>query len=118
MKKGRPGLLLVVVADAERAEPLARLLLAETSTLGVRVRHDERYELARRMAEVETAFGRVALKVATLPDGGTRAVPEFESVRAAAERAGRPLREVAEAAIEAWRQSNGRRPGRTSGATP
>ena len=38
---------------------------------------------------------RVALKVATLPDQGERAAPEFESVRAAAERSGRPLREVA-----------------------
>ena len=108
MKKGRPGLMLVVVADVERAEPLARLLLAETSTLGVRVRHDERFELARRLDEVETPFGRIALKVASLPDGGSRAVPEFESVRAAAERAGRPLREVAEAAIGAGQESNGR----------
>jgi hypothetical protein len=32
-----------------------------------------------------------------------RAVPEFESVRAAAERAGRPLREVSDAALAAWR---------------
>jgi uncharacterized protein (DUF111 family) len=29
-------------------------------------------------------------------------MPEFESVRAAAERAGRPLREVSEAAVAAW----------------
>ena len=104
MKKGRPGLWLVVIAEVGHAEPLARLLLAETSSLGVRVREDERYELERRSAEVDTPFGRVALKVATLPDGGTRAVPEFESVRLAAERSGRPLREVAEAAIVAWRR--------------
>lgn len=104
MKKGRPGLWLVVIAEAGHAEPLARILLAETSSLGVRVREDQRYELERRSAEVDTPFGRVTLKVATLPDGGTRAVPEFESVRLAAERAGRPLREVAEAAIVAWRR--------------
>ncbi|MBI5711292.1 MAG: nickel pincer cofactor biosynthesis protein LarC [Candidatus Eisenbacteria bacterium] len=104
MKKGRPGLWLVVVAEPEQAGLLARLLLTECSTLGVRVRHDERYELARRAVEVETRYGKVALKVAALPDGGERAVPEFESVRAAAERAGRPLREVAEAALAAWRR--------------
>jgi uncharacterized protein (TIGR00299 family) protein len=105
MKKGRPGLWLVVIAEAGHAEPLARILLAETSSLGVRVREDQRYELERRSAEVDTPFGRVTLKVATLPDGGTRAVPEFESVRLAAERAGRPLREVAEAAIVPWRRA-------------
>ena len=34
-------------------------------------------------------------------------MPEFESVREAAERAGRPLREVAEAALAAWRERGG-----------
>jgi uncharacterized protein (TIGR00299 family) protein len=110
MKKGRPGLWLVVIAEAGQAQPLARMLLAETSSLGVRVREEERYELERRPAEVETPFGRIALKVASLPDGSLRAVPEFESVRAAAERAGRPLREVAEAAIGAWRRGGGSAP--------
>jgi uncharacterized protein (DUF111 family) len=34
-------------------------------------------------------------------------MPEFESVREAAERAGRPLREVSEAALSAWRERGG-----------
>jgi uncharacterized protein (DUF111 family) len=42
------------------------------------------------------------MKVARLPEGDERAAPEFESVRAAAERTGRSLREVSEAAIAAW----------------
>jgi hypothetical protein len=107
MKKGRPGVWLTVIAEPAAADPLAALLLTETSSLGVRLRFDERYELERRIAEVETAYGAVAVKVASLPGGGERAVPEFESVRAAAERAGRPLREVAEAAIAAWRLRSG-----------
>ncbi|HEY3217302.1 MAG TPA: nickel pincer cofactor biosynthesis protein LarC [Candidatus Eisenbacteria bacterium] len=104
MKKGRPGLCLVVVAEIDHADQVALSLLRETSSLGVRLRHDERYELARRAAEVETRFGRIALKLAEVPGEGERAHPEFESVRAAAEKAGRPLREVAEAAIEAWKR--------------
>jgi len=107
MKKGRPGMWLVVIAEPETADALARLLLAETTSLGVRVRHDERVELERRAEPVETPFGRILLKVASLPGGGERAVPEFESGRAAAERAGRPLREVAEAALAAWRERSG-----------
>ncbi len=105
MKKGRPGMWLVVIAEPERAAGLARTLLSETSALGVRLRHERRYELARRPVEVATPFGPVALKVATLPDGSERAAPEFESVRAAAERAGRPLREVADAALAAWKRA-------------
>jgi hypothetical protein len=107
MKKGRPGMWLVVIAEPERADALARLLLTETTSLGVRVRHDERLELERRAEEVETPFGRILLKVASLPGGGERVVPEFESVREAAGRAGRPLREVAEAALAAWRERGG-----------
>jgi pyridinium-3,5-bisthiocarboxylic acid mononucleotide nickel chelatase len=103
MKKGRPGMWLVVIAEPRQAGALARMLLAETTSLGVRVRHDERVELARRAEAVETPFGRIELKVASLPGGGERAVPEFESVREVAERSGRPLREVAEAALAAWR---------------
>jgi uncharacterized protein (TIGR00299 family) protein len=104
MKKGRSGLWLVVVAETDRAPELAQRILQETSSLGVRMREDVRFELERRMEEVETSFGRVALKVASLPEGGERAAPEFESVRKAAEASGRPLREVAEAAIEAWKR--------------
>jgi uncharacterized protein (TIGR00299 family) protein len=109
MKKGRSGSWLVVVADPAHAEPLARLLMRETTTLGVRVREEERFELERRAVEVETPFGPVALKVASVPGEGERAVPEFESVRAAAERSGRPLREVSDAALAAWRESAARR---------
>jgi uncharacterized protein (TIGR00299 family) protein len=104
MKKGRPGMWLVVIAEPDHIDTLARALLRETSALGVRVRVEERYELERHTVEVETPYGRVTVKVARLPDGGERAVPEFESVHAAAERAGRPLREVSEAALSAWRE--------------
>ena len=102
MKKGRLGTLLVVIAEPAAADAIARMVLAETSTLGVRVRTEQRIELDRRAVEVDTAFGRVALKIATTPDG-ERAMPEFESVRTAAERTGTSYRDVAEAAVTAWR---------------
>jgi hypothetical protein len=104
MKKGRPGLWLVVVCEPGAAESLAGRILAGSTSLGVRMRLDERFELPRRTVEVATPFGTVTLKVAALPDGEERAHPEFESVRAAAEARGRPLREVAEAALAAWRE--------------
>lgn len=109
MKKGRPGTMLVVVADPAQAEKLAALMMRETTTLGVRVRTEDRFELDRRIVEVATEFGPVRIKVARLPEGGERPVPEFESVREAAERAGRPLREVTQAAIEAWAAGAGAR---------
>jgi len=105
MKKGRPGLWLVVIAETDRASALAQAILTRSATLGVRVRIEERFELERRAVQVETRFGAIDLKLARLPDGEERPSPEFESVRAAAARSGRPLREVAEAALEAWRKT-------------
>ena len=102
MKKGRPGHWLVVLAPPEQADSLARTILAETSTLGVRLREERRIELPRRAVEVATPFGAVVLKVATLPDGSERAIPEFESVRATAERTGASLRAISDAALKAW----------------
>ena len=107
MKKGRPGLWLIVIALPDHVDALARLVLAETSSLGVRVRMDERFELERRVENVDTPFGAVAVKVARLPEGDERMAPEFESVRAAAERTGRSVREVAEAARSAWSRRRG-----------
>jgi len=102
MKKGRPGSWLVVIAPPERADALAALILRHTSTLGVRVREERRLELPRRIERVTTPFGEVAVKVAELGEGAHRAMPEYESVREVAERAGRPVREVIEAAVAAW----------------
>jgi len=105
MKKGRSGLWLVVVAEPADAERLARVLLSQTTTLGVRVRDERRIELRRRIAKVDTEFGTIIVKVATLPDGSERAVAEFESVQEAAARTGAGLRAVAEAAVRAFQSA-------------
>ena len=102
MKKGRPGLWLVVVCEVTDSERLAGFVLAHTTALGVRRRIDERFELPRRLETVQTPFGAIAVKVASLPDGSERAIPEFEQVREASERSGRPLREVSEVVQRAW----------------
>ncbi len=102
MKKGRAGWWLVVVCELTDSERLAALILARTTALGVRRRVDERFELPRRIEHVVTPFGSIAVKVATLPDGTERAIPEFEEVREASERSGQPLREVSDAASRAW----------------
>ena len=102
MKKGRSGLWLVVVCEPADARRLAESVLSQTSTLGVRVREERRIELARRVLQVETMFGPVQVKVASLPDGADRAMPEFESVLEVAERSGASPRAVSAAAIASF----------------
>jgi uncharacterized protein (DUF111 family) len=101
MKKGRSGMWLVVVCEPADANRLAASVLALTSSLGVRIREERRIELPRKILEVSTEFGVIQVKVAILPGGNTRAVPEFESVLQAARRTGASVHTVSAAALRA-----------------
>jgi uncharacterized protein (TIGR00299 family) protein len=101
MKKGRSGMWLVVVCEPADATRLASTVLALTSSLGVRIREERRIELPRKVLEVATEYGDIQVKVAILPGGNTRAVPEFESVLQAARRSGVTVHVVSAAAMRA-----------------
>jgi hypothetical protein len=94
MKKGRPGILVTAICDSARAHAVLERLFAESTTIGVRVRHEGRVELLRSIAEVETPLGRLRVKTAILPTGEERRVPEYEDVKRIAQDLGRPLVEV------------------------
>jgi uncharacterized protein (TIGR00299 family) protein len=96
MKKNRPGTLLRVISKLEDRETLAQLVFAETSTLGLRTYWAERRVKARHTVEVETAHGKVRIKVA---ENGSFA-PEYEDCRKLAREKGVPLKEIlAEASL-------------------
>ena len=102
MKKGRPGVLVTCLCDPGQEEEMTGILFRESPTLGVRVRREERVELARRAVEVDTPHGRVAAKEAVLPDGSRRLVPEYESLAALSEKTGIPLLELSRSVLAAW----------------
>ncbi len=107
MKKGRPATLVSVLTPPAAADALSALLLRETSTLGVRRRELDRLKAPRRMITVETSAGPIRAK-ARLLDGAWTAHPEYADCLAAAQRTGRPLREILdEAAAEARRVVSG-----------
>src|SRR6185437_9821375 len=101
MKKNRPGALLRVIAKPEDQEKLAQIILAETTTLGLRIYAAERRIEQRRIVEVETPFGPVRIKMS----GHDRFAPEYDDCRAIAARTGMPLREVISAANSAYLKS-------------
>lgn len=101
MKKNRPGTLLRVICRPGDVDAMTDILLAETSTLGVRQQIMARVSLRREMQTVETPFGAVRIKIATLTGGERRAAPEYDDCRRLAEEAGAPLREVYRAAERA-----------------
>jgi uncharacterized protein (TIGR00299 family) protein len=101
MKKGRPGHLVRVLAAPDRARALTGILLAETTTIGVRAYEVTRSAISRRIAEVETEFGPVPVKVAGDADGLLNVSPEFDACRALAERHRVPVKRVLAAAQQA-----------------
>ncbi len=85
MKKNRPGLQIEVLCRKNHLQSLVRLLLSETTTIGVRVSEWDRYFLSREIITQSTSLGEIQIKKITNPDGSARKVPEYESVRKAAE---------------------------------
>ena len=105
MKKNRPGTLLTVVCKPADASTLGILVLTDTTTLGVRRYDVQRLSLPRETRTVDTPFGPILVKVATLPDGKERAAPEYESCLQAAQVHDVPLWEVYQAALRSMSTS-------------
>jgi uncharacterized protein (DUF111 family) len=94
MKKGRPGMMLSVICSEAEEELVARLLLRETSTLGVRVRPVHRWEAEREVIEFESSLGPAAVKVKRITGEPPRVAPEYEACKQLAEATGLPLADV------------------------
>lgn len=105
MKKGRPGVVLSVLAEPASVAALEDVLLRETPTLGIRRRAVERRVLPRRLVAVTTRYGPVHMKVRDTP-GGEEGTPEYEECRVAAARAGVSWREVASEASAVWKSTS------------
>ena len=110
MKKGRPGLVLSAIVAPEDCIRLSELMLRETTTLGVRRTQTARSERPRRVVEVPTRYGTVAVKVAEGPFGPAQLKPEFDDCVRIAQQHQVPVREViAEALTQARTQLSGTR---------
>ncbi|MBI1922114.1 MAG: nickel pincer cofactor biosynthesis protein LarC [Geobacter sp.] len=94
MKKNRPAVKLTVLSSPEKLEHLARLVLTETTTIGVRYHPVARFKLERTVEQRQTSLGPVRVKI--IRDGSSllRIAPEYEECRRIAEDQGLPLLEV------------------------
>jgi uncharacterized protein (DUF111 family) len=112
MKRGRPGVALSVLVSPEKVDAASAVLFRDTTALGLRVQEIQRRTLPRRFTSVEVAGGAVRMKVAEVDHGRTKAAPEYLDCKRIAEQSGRPIKEVMEEAIVAYRlqQTVTRRP--------
>jgi pyridinium-3,5-bisthiocarboxylic acid mononucleotide nickel chelatase len=102
MKKNRPGTLLTILAKPEHEEKLRALLFRESSTLGVRTRHEKRHALPRRHEAVITRWGEVRMKIGSLNGTPSQYAPEYEDCRRIAVEHHVPLKTVMQEAIRLY----------------
>lgn len=98
MKKTRPAVTLQVLAPSAALEKVKEVLYRETNTLGLRVLAVEKEAAERDFLEVETAWGKVRVKLGMLAGVVVNLAPEYADCRELARRTGVPLKRVYDAA--------------------
>jgi len=94
MKKSRGAYKVCALARSVDRKNLARLLMRETGTLGVRHQPVGRMVAERRWTEVELPYGRCRVKVGSLDGEDFTVAPEYEDAARLAEKTGLPLPRV------------------------
>lgn len=100
MKKNRPAWELTVICGEDKAEELEQIIFTETTTIGIREYPLMRSILNREEKEVETVYGKAAVKQVTFGDM-TRAYPEYDTVKKLAKKNKVPFMDVFDAVKEA-----------------
>ena len=94
MKKNRPATLLSTLADADSKDLMTKIILRETTTLGIRVREVERVLADRRIEKFQSSLGEVDVKVKILDGIPISVSPEYEDCKNISKLKSLPLIEV------------------------
>ncbi len=78
------------------------LVFAETTTIGLRYTAARRRTLDREIVQVQTDYGPVRIKVASIQGRRVNFAPEYEDCRHLAAERGVPLKDVTAAASRAY----------------
>lgn len=94
MKKNRPAVLIQVLCHPKDVHTLEHVFFHHSSTLGIRQNEVQRDSLPREIREIQTDYGTLRVKLATLPNGTIRATPEFEDCRKLSLEKDIPIKEI------------------------
>lgn len=108
MKKGRPGLTITCLVPPDRVDAARRVLVSETTTLGVRSYSVDKWALERAITTVDVAGHSVRVKVGRLGETVMNAAPEHSDCVAVSAATGLPVQDVYAKARAAWEWSGGR----------
>jgi hypothetical protein len=104
MKKSRPGWVLRLLCPEERLEIVSSAVFSVSTAIGLRFHACDRMKLDRSARALETRYGRVRVKEATLPDGSVRPVPEYADVKRIVRSGTATFDEVALEVAKTWRR--------------
>lgn len=94
MKRGRPGIMLQVLVSPQGSEGVAKVMLAYTTVLGLRIQEVDRWVLPRRFEKIKIPGGIVRMKIAEIEEGKEKVAPEYKDCKDIADKTERPVREV------------------------
>jgi len=80
-KKGRMAQRIEVLCEAARQQATAEFCLTRTSTLGIRMQHEARLKVPRRLVTVSEGGQSWRVKLAQRPDGEITAKVELDDLR-------------------------------------
>lgn len=94
MKKGRPAQMLSVLMHPEALPALEKIILTETTTLGIRYYDVARHCSERSFIDAVLPQGTVKVKYSKANGKILNIAPEFEDCRRLAESSGMPLKKI------------------------
>ena len=97
MKKNRPAVKLSCLCNKKACDPLTKLILKHTTTLGVRMIKHRRKILKKEIKTVKTIYGDIRIKHAA-GFGIKKCKPEYDDISKAAKEHGVPFQTVHDAA--------------------
>ncbi len=101
MKKNRPGWLLTVITDRDKADEMEYMIFRETTTIGIRRQEIDRTLMSRESVRVMTDAGEGMVKVCRFRDL-EKVYPEYESALELAQKTGRSLDEIYKKLIDSY----------------
>jgi hypothetical protein len=99
-KRGRPATVLTVLAAPEREAAVRAVIVAETSTIGVRATPVRKWMLTREWVTVEVEGHPIRVKIAREAGVVRNAAPEYQDCAAVARATGLPLKTVFQRALQ------------------
>ena len=93
MKKNRPAYTVRAIVDRNKANEVAKIIMRETGTLGVRIFDIERITADREFKTIKLFDESVKIKIGKVDDDIISQKPEFEDLKKIAKKYGIPLKD-------------------------